>query len=86
VVKALDEVSLQVYEGEILGILGPNGAGKTTLLNTLSTLLIPDSGSIEMMGIQSHPKNFRQLRTLFNMSSGYPNFPWSLTIEENLRF
>jgi ABC-type multidrug transport system ATPase subunit/ABC-type multidrug transport system permease subunit len=86
VIKALDDVSLQVREGEILGILGPNGAGKTTFLNVLSTLLIPDAGSIEIMGIKSHPRNFRTLRTLFNMSSGYPNFPWSLSVEENLRF
>lgn len=85
-VKALDDMSLDVYGGEILGILGPNGAGKTTLLNALSTLLLPDSGTIEILGIPSIPRNYNALRRLLNMSSGYPNFPWSLTVEENLKF
>ncbi len=85
-VHALDGVSLEVYEGEVLGILGPNGAGKTTFLNTLSTLLVPDAGTIEILGIKSISKNFNRLRSLLNMSSGYPNFPWSLTVKENLRF
>ena len=85
-VKALDDVSIDIYQGEILGILGPNGAGKTTFLNTLSTLLLPDSGTIEILGIKSVPAQFNRLRKLLNMSSGYPNFPWSLTVEENLQF
>ncbi len=85
-ITALDDLSLEVYEGEILGILGPNGAGKTTFLNVLSTLLLPDSGRVEILGIPSVPRNFNRLRGLLNMSSGYPNFPWCLTIEENLQF
>src|SRR3989338_8261306 len=85
-IKALDDLNLEVYQGEILGILGPNGAGKTTFLNILSTLLLPDAGQIEILGIKSIPKNFQQLRYLLNMSSGYPNYPWSLTVEENLKF
>lgn len=85
-ITALDDLSLEVYEGEILGILGPNGAGKTTFLNVLSTLLLPDSGRVEILGIPSVPRNFNRLRALLNMSSGYPNFPWCLTVEENLQF
>lgn len=85
-VKALDEVSLDVFQGEILGVLGPNGAGKTTLLNILSTLLLSDEGNVEILGIPVVPRNFYRLRQLINMSSGYPNYPWSLTIEENLNF
>jgi len=85
-IKALDDISLEVYRGEILGVLGPNGAGKTTFLNILSTLLLPDSGTIEILGLRAVPQNYYALRSLLNMSSGYPNYPWSLTVEENLRF
>jgi ABC-type multidrug transport system ATPase subunit/ABC-type multidrug transport system permease subunit len=86
IVKVLDQIHLEVFEGEILGLLGPNGAGKTTLLNILSTLLLPDQGRIEIHGIPVIPRHFDRLRSFLNMSSGYPNFPWSLTVEENLRF
>ncbi len=86
VVKALDHLDLTVREGEILGILGPNGAGKTTFLNTLATLLLPDAGEIEIFGLKAVPKNFNAVRSWINMSSGYPNYAFSLTVEENLKF
>ncbi len=86
IINALDGLSLDVYEGEVLGILGPNGAGKTTCLNSLSTLLLPDSGQIEIFGLPAIPKNFDSIRRWINMSSGYPNYAFSLTVEENLRF
>lgn len=85
-IHALRDVNLTIRQGEIVGILGPNGAGKTTLLNILSTLLLPDSGTVSVLGIKSTPQNFKTLRSFLNMSSGYPNFPWCLTVEENLRF
>jgi len=85
-IKALDHLDLTVREGEILGILGPNGAGKTTFLNTLATLLLPDAGEIEIFGLRSTPRNFNTVRTWINMSSGYPNYAFSLTVEENLKF
>lgn len=85
-VHALNGLNLDVYEGEILGILGPNGAGKTTFLNIMSTLLLPDAGEARILDIPLIPKNFDRLRRILNMSSGYPNFAWSLTVEENLRF
>ncbi|MBI5024758.1 MAG: ABC transporter ATP-binding protein/permease [Candidatus Omnitrophica bacterium] len=85
-VQALRDVSLQIRRGEIFGILGPNGAGKTTFLNILSTLLLPDAGTVTILGIPSTPQNSRRLRSFLNMSSGYPNFPWCLSVEENLRF
>ena len=47
---ALQQVSFEVREGEILGLIGPNGSGKTTLFNCISGALIPTAGSIELRG------------------------------------
>src|SRR4051812_20695075 len=82
---ALQEINLNIAQGEIFGVLGPNGAGKTTLLNSISTLLLPDSGDITILGESTrlHPERIRQK---INLCSGNANFAWSLTIRENLRF
>ena len=50
-VVALDGLDISVPEGAILGLLGPNGAGKTTAVSILTTLLIPDSGSAHVAGL-----------------------------------
>lgn len=49
--KAVDDMSLEVNDGEIFGFLGPNGAGKTTTIKMIVGLLQPDAGSIEVEGI-----------------------------------
>ena len=46
----LDNISFEVYEGEIFGFIGPNGAGKSTLINIITSLLSPDSGEIKICG------------------------------------
>jgi len=51
-VRALQEVSLDVGEGSVVGLIGPNGAGKTTLFNVVSGLLRADAGSIRFDGIE----------------------------------
>ena len=50
-VKANDDISLEVGEGEVFGLLGPNGAGKTTLVNQIIGLAVPTSGSITISGV-----------------------------------
>jgi branched-chain amino acid transport system permease protein len=47
---AVDDVSLQVQEGEIVGLIGPNGAGKTVTFNSIAGLVIPTEGSVELYG------------------------------------
>lgn len=47
-INAVDDISLTVEEGEIVGILGPNGAGKTTLLRMMSRLMKPTSGQVSI--------------------------------------
>jgi len=62
-VKAVDEVSFTVDEGEIFGLLGPNGAGKTTTVRMLLTLIKPTSGRMSVFGIDglTHPEKVRQM-------------------------
>lgn len=55
--KALDDVSLQVKSGEILGLLGPNGAGKSTLMKIITCFIPPSAGEVSVNGfsIEEHP-------------------------------
>jgi ABC-2 type transport system ATP-binding protein len=48
---AVDEVSFEVYDGEIFGLIGPNGAGKTTTMECIEGLRTPDRGSISVLGL-----------------------------------
>jgi ABC-2 type transport system ATP-binding protein len=48
--KALDKVTLEVRTGEVYGLLGPNGSGKTTLIRTLVGLILPDAGTVTVLG------------------------------------
>ncbi len=52
-IRALDELSFNIKEGEIFGLIGPNGAGKTTTLRMISTLILPTSGSIKIFGLDA---------------------------------
>jgi ABC-2 type transport system ATP-binding protein len=61
-IKALNNLNLEVKEGEIFGLLGPNGAGKTTFLNILAGTVIKNSGSVEVWGYNLD-KNPRQVRS-----------------------
>ncbi|MDD4001076.1 MAG: ATP-binding cassette domain-containing protein, partial [Bacilli bacterium] len=54
-VKALNDLSFEVREGEIFGLLGPNGSGKTTAINCLLGLLKYESGEIELFGQKMSP-------------------------------
>ncbi len=58
--KALDQISLEVEEGELFGLIGPDGAGKTTLFRILTTLLLADSGNAYVHGkevVKDYKKN-----------------------------
>jgi ABC-2 type transport system ATP-binding protein len=56
--KAVDDLSLEVHEGEILGLLGPNGSGKTTTMNCILSLLKFDSGKITVFGKEMTPSAY----------------------------
>ena len=81
--KAVNNISFDIKEGEILGLLGPNGAGKSTTINMLLGLLKPTKGEIKIFG-----KNFSEYREEIlqemNFSSAYNDLPYLLTVKENL--
>ncbi len=62
VIKAVDEVSFSLYQGEILGLVGESGCGKSTLSRTILQLIRPTSGSIQFMGEELTQLTPRQMR------------------------
>jgi ABC-2 type transport system ATP-binding protein len=82
-VKALNKISLDIYEGEVLGLLGVNGAGKTTLSSILATLHPPTSGDVLWNG-ESIYKNINEYRKIIGFCSQKPSLIDDLTVEENL--
>lgn len=80
---AVDNLSFQIKEGEVLGLLGPNGAGKTTTIDMLLGLTRPTSGEITIFDL-SLEKNREQILKQMNFSAAYINLPWRLKVFENL--
>src|SRR2546421_6611222 len=84
-VRAIDNVSLTIKRREIVGILGANGSGKSTLVRMLSTLLIPDTGSLSIFGYDV-VKDERIVQRLINRVSVEASFFKRLSPMENLLY
>jgi len=82
---AVDGISFELEEGEILGFLGPNGAGKTTTLQMLVGSLTPSEGEIDYFG-KSLFTNREEILDQLNYSTTYTSLPWNLSVKENLTF
>jgi ABC-type multidrug transport system ATPase subunit len=84
-VKAVNDVSFEVKEGELFGLIGPDGAGKTTIFRILTTLLMPDEGSAFVNGLDcaSRPKDIRRI---VGYMPGKFSLYQDLSVEENLNF
>ncbi len=82
-VKALDGINLDVKKGSVTALLGPNGAGKTTLVRVLTTLLVPDSGSVQVAGLDV-VREAQELRSVIGLAGQYAAVDEILTGRENL--
>lgn len=82
---ALDHFSMEVYEGEILGLLGPNGCGKTTAINCILSLLNFDKGEIEVFGKKMTPSSYDIKRKIGLVPQEVSVFE-NLTVRENIDY
>ena len=82
---ALDNVSFEVEKGELFGLIGPDGAGKTTLFRILTTLLVPDSGTATVEGLDAI-KDYKRIRSIVGYMPGRFSLYQDLSVEENLEF
>ena len=83
--KAVDDISLEVHQGETFGFLGANGAGKTTTIRMLCGLLLPTEGTGHVAGYDILTQSEQIKRTVGYMSQKFSLYP-DLTGRENLNF
>ncbi len=84
-VRALDNLSMEVREGEFFGFLGPNGAGKTTTINILAGLTTYKDGQVKVFG-KDVIRDYREARKLIGLVPQEFNFDDYFTVDEILRF
>ncbi len=83
--KAVDNISFEVADGELFGLIGPDGAGKTTLFRILTTLLIADKGTASVAGYDV-VSQYKSIRNAVGYMPGKFSLYQDLTVEENLTF
>jgi len=83
--QALDGVSFETKQGELFGLVGPDGAGKTTLFRILTTLIVPDSGTVTVLGLDV-VKDLWAIRSRVGYMPGRFSLYGDLTVRENLSF
>lgn len=81
-VKAVDDISFEIAEGELVGFIGPNGAGKTTTLKCLSGLLYPTSGNVSVLGFTPYERKNAFLKQIALVMGQKNQLWWDLPAVE----
>ena len=84
-IKAVENISFEVKEGELFGLIGPDGAGKTTIFRILTTLLLANEGSATVADFDV-VKDYKSIRNSVGYMPGKFSLYQDLTVEENLTF
>jgi len=85
-VTAVDDVSVRIEPGSVVGLLGPNGAGKTTTIKSILGMVVPDAGRVRIQGIDVAEDPRQAYAHVDAMLEGARNDYWRLTVRENLRY
>ena len=85
-IRALDDVTFDVAEGEIVGLCGPNGAGKSTLLRILAGIVLPTLGTVRVLGVDAAQQDARHRARVGYAVSDERSFSWRLSGRQNLEF
>lgn len=83
IVRAVDDISFTLNEGELVGFIGPNGAGKTTTLKCLTGLLHPNDGQIKILGFTPYDRNHRFLSQISLVMGQKNQLWWDLPASES---
>ncbi|MFM2367987.1 MAG: hypothetical protein RL619_283 [Bacteroidota bacterium] len=84
-IKAVEDISFEVKEGELFGLIGPDGAGKTTIFRILTTLLLANQGTASVANFDV-VKDYKSIRNAVGYMPGKFSLYQDLTVEENLTF
>lgn len=84
-VKAIDDISFSINEGELIGFIGPNGAGKTTALKCLSGLLYPSEGKVSVLGYNPFLRKEKFLKSISLVMGQKNQLWWDLPAIETFR-
>jgi ABC-type multidrug transport system ATPase subunit len=85
VITAVDDISFSVEEGELFGLIGPDGTGKTSIFRILTTLLLADKGTANVLGLDV-VRDYKNIRDIVGYMPGRFSLYQDLSVEENLEF